>query len=78
MTAKPTPVDPDVLERDSRGHATVRYLATHPHLVLVGVLVLLILVTGVVESNYLSVNGLRNSALFAVPDRGAGGRVRRS
>jgi ribose transport system permease protein len=67
MTAKPTPVDPDVLERDSRGHATVRYLATHPHLVLVAVLVLLILATGAVESNYLSVNGLRNSALFAVP-----------
>lgn len=44
-----------------------RYLATHPHLVLVAVLVVLILMTGAVEANYLSVNGLRNSALFAVP-----------
>ena len=44
-----------------------RYLATHPHLVLIGVLIFLILMTGAVESNYLSINGLRNSALFAVP-----------
>ncbi len=44
-----------------------RYLATHPHLVLIGVLIVLILMTGAVESNYLSINGLRNSALFAVP-----------
>jgi ribose transport system permease protein len=44
-----------------------RYVAAHPHLVLVGVLGLLIAITGVVEPNYLSVSGLRNSALFAVP-----------
>jgi ribose transport system permease protein len=44
-----------------------RYLATHPHLVLMGVLLTLILLTGLVESNYLSITGLRNSALFAVP-----------
>ncbi|MDJ0792144.1 MAG: ABC transporter permease [Acidimicrobiia bacterium] len=44
-----------------------RYLATHPHLVLGAVLIVLILITGAVEPNYLSVGGLRNSALFAVP-----------
>ena len=44
-----------------------RYVAAHPHLVLVGVLVALIFITGAIESNYLSVSGLRNSALFAVP-----------
>ena len=44
-----------------------KYLATHPHLVLGAVLILLILITGAVEPNYLSVGGLRNSALFAVP-----------
>ena len=43
------------------------YLATHPHLVLGFVLIVLILITGMVEPNYLSVGGLRNSALFAVP-----------
>ncbi|MDJ0665057.1 MAG: ABC transporter permease [Acidimicrobiia bacterium] len=44
-----------------------RYLVNHPHLVLIGVLVLLIILTGLIEPNYLSINGLRNSALFAVP-----------
>lgn len=44
-----------------------KYLATHPHLVLGAVLIVLILITGAVEPNYLSVGGLRNSALFAVP-----------
>ncbi|MBT8201985.1 MAG: ABC transporter permease [Acidimicrobiia bacterium] len=45
----------------------VAYLIAHPHLVLVAVLIILILVTSVVEPNYLSVTGLRNSALFAAP-----------
>ncbi len=44
-----------------------RYLATHPHLVLIAVLIALILATGAIESSYLSLTGLRNSALFAVP-----------
>jgi ribose transport system permease protein len=44
-----------------------RYLATHPHWVLFGVLVALVLITGTIEPNYLSINGLRNSVLFAVP-----------
>jgi ribose transport system permease protein len=36
-------------------------------LVLVAVLVTLILVTGAIQPNYLSVTGVRNSVLFAVP-----------
>ena len=47
--------------------ALVSYLIAHPHLVLVAVLVSLIVVTSVVQPNYLSVTGLRNSALFAAP-----------
>jgi len=61
-----TDVDPGVEPPATRVRAG-RYLATHPHLVLVAVLIVLILMTGVIESNYLSINGLRNSALFAVP-----------
>lgn len=44
-----------------------RVLALHPHYVLIAVLVALILLTGLVEPNYLSVTGLRNSTLFAAP-----------
>ena len=51
----------------SRRHRMGRYLVLHPHLVLVGVIVVLILITGTIQPNYLSVSGLRNSALFAVP-----------
>ena len=57
----PGPPQPSAVQRGGR------YLATHPHLVLMGVLLTLILLTGLVESNYLSITGLRNSALFAVP-----------
>ncbi len=42
-------------------------MAAHPHLVLIGVLVALILITGAVRPTYLTFSGLRNSALFAVP-----------
>jgi ribose transport system permease protein len=42
-------------------------VAAHPHLVLIGVLVALILITGAVRPTYLTFSGLRNSALFAVP-----------
>ena len=42
-------------------------IAEHPHLVLIAVLIVLILLTGLIEPNYLSFRGLRNSALFAVP-----------
>ena len=69
MSTDPTKVDSVAVEADrvTRRYAAARYLATHPHLVLVAVLIVLIVLTGIVESNYLSINGLRNSALFAVP-----------
>ena len=69
MSSKTTPefnATPDVALQSGR-HRVGRYLATHPHLVLVAVLLVLIVITGIVEPNYLSVDGLRNSALFAVP-----------
>ncbi|MFW2339476.1 MAG: ABC transporter permease [Acidimicrobiia bacterium] len=51
----------------SRFRQTTRYVANHPHLVLIATLVILILITGVIRPSYLSFTGLRNSALFAVP-----------
>ena len=42
-------------------------VAENPTLVLVGVLVILYLVTGAIEPNYLSVNGVRNTLLQAAP-----------
>jgi ribose transport system permease protein len=66
MSIEQTPIEPEVTEQ-LRRQQLGRYLATHPHLVLVGVLIVLILITGSIEPNYLSINGLRNSALFAVP-----------
>ena len=54
-------------DQPTRGQRAVRYLAVHPHLVLIGVLFALILITGAVRPTYLTFAGLRNSALFAVP-----------
>lgn len=48
--------------------ARARIVATdHPTLVLVGVLVVLILITGFIEPGYLSVSGFRNTLLQAAP-----------
>lgn len=44
-----------------------RALVDHPLLVLGGVLVVLVLATGVIEPNYLSLRGLRNTLLLAAP-----------
>jgi ribose transport system permease protein len=44
-----------------------RQIAARPQIALIAVLVGLIFVTAVVEPNYLSLAGLRNSLLFAVP-----------
>jgi ribose transport system permease protein len=54
----------EVTARAARASAVV---AEHPTLVLVGVLVILYLVTGAIEPNYLSVNGVRNTLLQAAP-----------
>jgi ribose transport system permease protein len=59
-----TGLEPEQQSKLQRGG---RYLATHPHWVLILVLIVLILITGMIEPNYLSVSGLRNSALFAAP-----------
>ena len=66
MSTTAAPIPSEGIEQAGRPQ-WVRYLIAHPHLVLVAVLITLILVTGLVESNYLSVSGLRNSALFAAP-----------
>lgn len=50
----------------SRG-ATARYLVDHPLVVLSSVLVVLVLITGAIEPNYLSFEGIRNTVLFAAP-----------
>ncbi|MDJ0954472.1 MAG: ABC transporter permease [Acidimicrobiia bacterium] len=67
MSTDLIPVVEDGDEVVSSRQKAARYLTTHPHLVLIGVLIVLIILTGLVEPNYISVNGLRNSALFAVP-----------
>jgi len=43
------------------------WLADHPLAVLGGVLVVLVLVTGVIQPSYLSASGLRNTVLLAAP-----------
>jgi ribose transport system permease protein len=44
-----------------------RYLSDHPLIVLGSVLVVLILITGAIEPAYLSIEGMRNTVLFAAP-----------
>lgn len=69
MSTDLTPAPPITPDEDvpTTGQRVLRYLATHPHIVLGIVLIVLILVTGAIRPNYLSFAGLRNSALFAVP-----------
>jgi ribose transport system permease protein len=43
------------------------FIAENPTVVLIGVLLLLILITGVIEPNYLSVSGIRSTLLQAAP-----------
>jgi ribose transport system permease protein len=51
----------------SLGLRTQIFMAEHPELVLIGVLVALILATGIVEPNFLSQSGMRNTLLQAAP-----------
>ena len=44
-----------------------RRLGARPQLALIGVLIVLIIVTGIVEPDYLSIAGLRNSLIWAIP-----------
>ena len=58
---------PDAAGRRAVTARWARLLAERPLVVLGGVLVVLILVTGIIEPQYLSVNGLRNTVLLAAP-----------
>ena len=51
----------------ARTRSAGEWFAQHPLIVLSGVLVTLILITGMIEPRYLSVTGMRNTALFAAP-----------
>jgi ribose transport system permease protein len=65
-----TDLTPSTLQPDQAAPSTrtwARWLRERPLVVLAAVLVLLILITGIIEPSYLSVTGLRNSALFAAP-----------
>lgn len=68
MTTAPLPTLPELKAGDAgQPSRWMRVLADHPLLVLGGVLVVLILVTGLIRPSYLSVSGLRNTVLLAAP-----------
>ncbi|MGB5531750.1 MAG: hypothetical protein WBN71_01475, partial [Acidimicrobiia bacterium] len=69
MSTSTAPADsPDVQPAPEPESKSIgRRIAEHPHVVLIAVLIVLILLTGLIEPNYLSFRGLRNSALYAVP-----------
>ncbi|MGI9642793.1 MAG: hypothetical protein ACR2N9_08420, partial [Acidimicrobiia bacterium] len=56
-TPDPTPSKPSIAAR----------LGARTQLALIGVLIVLIIVTGIVEPDYLSIAGLRNSLIWAIP-----------
>jgi len=64
-TAPPAPAPAPAPATDRVGPGA--WLATHPTAVLALVLVVLVVVTGLIEPAYLSVDGLRNTLLLAVP-----------
>ena len=50
------------------GGARVRtFILEHPEVALIGVLIILVLITGAIEPGYLTVNGLRSTLLQAAP-----------
>lgn len=51
----------------SRGARLRTRIAENPTIILTGVLIILVLVTGAIEPNYLSVGGMRNTLLQAAP-----------
>jgi ribose transport system permease protein len=63
-TTLPAPTEPDASpDRQS----ILKTLSAHPQIALVIVLVALIVITGIVEPNYISAAGLRNSLVWAIP-----------
>ena len=61
--ATPLPSVPEA----GRQERWARLLSDHPLYVLGGVLVVLVLITGAIQPNYLTVSGLRNTVLLAAP-----------
>ena len=66
MTAR-TDKAPEAASTDAGRGGPLRLLADHPLWVLAGVLVVLVAVTTVIQPNYLSLNGIRNTLLLAAP-----------
>ncbi len=62
-----TDIAPMEAAAESRVTTAMRWLAAHPNVGLIGVLVSLVLVTTAIEPNYLSLTGFRGTAVFAVP-----------
>ena len=60
-------VPQDSADQEPPKPSMARRLAARPQLVLIAVLLMLIVATGIVEPNYFSVAGLRNSLLWAIP-----------
>ena len=62
-----TPTEPRQVAAVSLSARTRSLVAENPTLILIVVLVILVLITGTIEPNYLSVGGLRNTLLQAAP-----------
>jgi ribose transport system permease protein len=60
---------PATADEDSSltGPSIMKRVAAHPQIVLAIVLVALVLITGIIEPNYLSAAGLKNSLVWAIP-----------
>ena len=67
MSDTPTLIADDTADQKPERPSLARRLAARPQLALVAVLIVLILITGLVEPDYLSIAGLRNSLIWAIP-----------
>ena len=67
MSDTPTVVAGQAADSTPMKPSLARRLAARPQIALMGVLLVLILITGLVEPAYLSVAGLRNSLIWAIP-----------
>lgn len=67
MSDTPTMTTHEAVDPTPPKQSLARRLAARPQIALAGVLLVLILVTGFVEPDYLSVAGLRNSLIWAIP-----------
>ena len=68
MSDMPTTMTQGGTKESEPGKPSIaRRLAAKPQLVLIGVLIALIIATSIVEPNYLSITGLKNSLVWAIP-----------